>query len=746
MANTDYVVRLTGKDDLSKTIHSVKTELKDVGKAATSINKIDAQFDRITKSSAPLKRQLRDLQALMAKMNFEGLSNTDQFTKIAQEAGRIKDAIADAATATQKFSSDTMKLDAAIQGIQGIAAATSIATGAMALFGNENKEVQQAILKVQSALSILNGVQALANTLNKDSALMQRVKQIRMAATTQTTITDTVATVANTTATAANTVATTTNTAANKAWNITKAVGKALLGDWTGLLLVGVTSLAAYSIATSKSKESQEELTEATKEGAEAQSTYTNTLSNTYANLMTKYIQLANEWKALSNEHAKAKWIIDNKSKLDELDISVSNVYEAEKVFNGNTNAVVQSFIKRAKAAARLAELTELYRKQMQLIDQRGEALKDIGTVKFNADKITKLDDELRDVNKQINNVVTAIGNEVANTKTNTNRVNTTKVRTPKIKTTPKPQKKVQLNAPANIGEVSTAFEVPVRINPQDSKKVQEQFRKLQEDYTNLQRNQSFSTFDIFIGGNNDVISEIENQMNFNDNLISQLREIKDEYDKLGLSGTEAYKTVSDEIMNLTSKQIDLGSTAQGIIKQKQVLEDSATAWGYYGDMLNGVTNAMGVLGGSTEAMMAQFAVNTASIIANAVSTITAMNAEAMAKGASSAFSLPFPANLAAWATVAATITSIFASLPKFAEGGIIGGTSSYGDKVLARVNSGEMILNKRQQSNLFDVLDSGISGSNSTISFKIKGSDLYGTLRNYSKTAAKTGKITGIQ
>ena len=59
--------------------------------------------------------------------------------------------------------------------------------------------------------------------------------------------------------------------------------------------------------------------------------------------------------------------------------MSINKVADAERVFNGNTSAVVASFIKRAKAAARLAELTDLYRKQMELLDKRSETLTKIG-------------------------------------------------------------------------------------------------------------------------------------------------------------------------------------------------------------------------------------------------------------------------------------------------------------------------------------------------------------------------------
>lgn len=58
---------------------------------------------------------------------------------------------------------------------------------------------------------------------------------------------------------------------------------------------------------------------------------------------------------------------------------------------------------------------------------------------------------------------------------------------------------------------------------------------------------------------------------------------------------------------------------------------------------------------------------------------------------------------------IAAIKAAAVPSAPKFAEGGIVPGTSYTGDKVIARVNSREMILTQRQQANLFDLLQAGV-------------------------------------
>jgi len=79
----------------------------------------------------------------------------------------------------------------------------------------------------------------------------------------------------------------------------------------------------------------------------------------------------------------------------------------------------------------------------------------------------------------------------------------------------------------------------------------------------------------------------------------------------------------------------------------------------------------------------------------------------------------PFPVGLgmAAAAAVAGAVQVRAISSQSFAQGGIVGGTSFSGDHVAARVNSGEMVLTRGQQSQLFAMANGRGGGGGSNIS-----------------------------
>jgi hypothetical protein len=124
-----------------------------------------------------------------------------------------------------------------------------------------------------------------------------------------------------------------------------------------------------------------------------------------------------------------------------------------------------------------------------------------------------------------------------------------------------------------------------------------------------------------------------------------------------------------------------------------------------------------------------------------AATNASAKASESVASATASGAKLPFPANLVAIAAGIAAVVSALKMMGSFANGGIIGGNSYAGDSLIARVNSGEMILNGSHQKRLFDLLDGKrdlVSNNGGSVQFTVHGKDLVGVLSNYNKVTSK--------
>ena len=139
-----------------------------------------------------------------------------------------------------------------------------------------------------------------------------------------------------------------------------------------------------------------------------------------------------------------------------------------------------------------------------------------------------------------------------------------------------------------------------------------------------------------------------------------------------------------------------------------------------------------------------EMAVDTASAEtkkANSRGVVAANTAEAATAAGKSVAGIPI-VGIALAAAAVAGIVALFATLPKFARGGIIGGGPTSGDKMLARVNAGEMILNQGQQSHLFEAINSGRLGGggniSSSVTTRIRAKDLILTINNELKSQGK--------
>ena len=121
-----------------------------------------------------------------------------------------------------------------------------------------------------------------------------------------------------------------------------------------------------------------------------------------------------------------------------------------------------------------------------------------------------------------------------------------------------------------------------------------------------------------------------------------------------------------------------------------------------------------------------------------------------------------------------AQLISMVNTISGFATGGIVGGTSTSGDKIPVRVNSGEMILNRQQQARLFSIADgkqrlqnislpqsqrqeinvnpaammqlSASAQTGQKVELSVKGRRLVGVLANETRISSRSGRRTNIQ
>lgn len=201
-----------------------------------------------------------------------------------------------------------------------------------------------------------------------------------------------------------------------------------------------------------------------------------------------------------------------------------------------------------------------------------------------------------------------------------------------------------------------------------------------------------------------------------------------------GLEGIGNVVNSIESLSNALANGTDAWTVFMGVV------ETATTILQTVGSVMTAVNTITELLGATTAATAAIDTAATSQEVANSGAKVAANSAEAISSATKEGSKMPFPLNIAAIAAGIAAVVAGIAMIGSFADGGIIGGNSFHGDNMFARVNAGEMILNNKQQGNLFRLLDGGGVASNTgTPTVKIKGSDLYVALNNY---GSKMGKI----
>lgn len=524
------------------------------------------------------------------------------------------------------------------------------------------------------------------------------------------------------------------------------AIRSLMISTGVGIAIVALTEAINYLMnSNTQAAESAKNMASEEAKAADAiQSAYDSTLKSTYANLITKYEQLKDGWKNLRSEHEKTAWIKNNQSAFAELKIKVNSVSDAENIFQKNTGAVVEAFTRRAQAAAYAAKLTELYQKQIGLVEQKNKVVQNIandakkggrhakegdvvpeswrserygkvgndgqwrftkvGAERYNGTNVSgdkqvaKIDNSINNLSKQIEDTK----KQMASAANSNGWIDAGKITSGTGGTggragsggttnhTPSVTDKKALEGSIDWYE-EKINEKQKELNATASKATA---RALNAEIEGLQRQLYMLKVDVGI----EDVPKLDVKT-FASNLTAQLNEeIEAERQKLLdkplviNTEVEAKERDNDHISSLFNIDVsNFESVRTGLADINGISDSTAKGMAVAGASCEMLGSALQQLGGDSAAAKA-------GMMAAAIGQFVLSFAQAMSTCKTWIDWLAFGIS------GTAQLTSIISTISQFATGGIVGGNQTSGDKVLVRVNSGEMILNAAQQARLFAI------------------------------------------
>lgn len=233
---------------LREEILKITTELKD---AEAETERFYRNVGNYPNAVKPLRQEMKELVQRLAEMKLNGQDNTEEFKNLSKRAGELKDAMNDANASVQQLASDTNDLDTVLSAMTTAGGVFESVIGSLELMGVGTEDVEEAQKKLQATMAVVQGLTAIQNNLQKESALMLGVSALQTWALQK-------AEIAEAAAKNGGTVATVAATAAQRVFNaVAKANPYVLLA--TALITV-VGALALFAKGSNDAKRAQESL------------------------------------------------------------------------------------------------------------------------------------------------------------------------------------------------------------------------------------------------------------------------------------------------------------------------------------------------------------------------------------------------------------------------------------------------------------------------------------------------------
>lgn len=282
-----------------KLVAETKAIYEEMKRLQGATGKTSLNVGNYSDAAKGLTTQIENQTKQLALLRLEGKQGTAEYQQLSKETAILRDAVKDATAEITRMASDTSNLDAVLSFAAGASGGFAAFTGAMELFGSESEEVQEAQKKLQAAIAITTGVQAIQNAVQKQSAIMLGISRLQMAALSKAQVYNRLVTMQGTKATLAATIA-------QKAFNLIAAANPYVLLALALVTVVG--ALVLFASNTDKSAKNQQKLNEAQKvwlDYLETEATEMNRVSNERVAQLNRELNIAKARNASLSETRK---------------------------------------------------------------------------------------------------------------------------------------------------------------------------------------------------------------------------------------------------------------------------------------------------------------------------------------------------------------------------------------------------------------------------------------------------------
>lgn len=282
-----------------KLVAETKAIYEEMKRLQEATGKTSLNVGNYSDAAKGLTTQIENQTKQLALLRLEGKQGTAEYQQLSKETAILRDAVKDATAEITRMASDTSNLDAVLSFAAGASGGFAAFTGAMELFGAESEDVQEAQKKLQAAIAITTGVQAIQNAVQKQSAIMLGISRLQMAALSKAQVYNRLVTMQGTKATLAATIA-------QKAFNLIAAANPYVLLALALVTVVG--ALVLFASNTDKSAKNQQKLNEAQKvwlDYLETEATEMNRISNERVAQLNRELNIAKARNASLSETRK---------------------------------------------------------------------------------------------------------------------------------------------------------------------------------------------------------------------------------------------------------------------------------------------------------------------------------------------------------------------------------------------------------------------------------------------------------